>query len=312
MNCLISTVKHLADKCSLVALLCDAGQRLQRCAEETRGEMADKVEGGTGKGAEKEKSRDSDFVEAVARGLSILECYHDPLSVRQRGRLTLTDAANLTGLSRGTARRLLLTLKALHYVDSDGKNFWLTPKVLGLSSAFMIPLGLGEASARILEELTKELDESASVGILDQDSIVYIERVEVRRIYSSRIVNGTRLPAAYSSLGRVLLAGLSDEALARWIETHGLRAMTDKAITDPGRFVREIDKVRNQGYAIIDEELEIGIRSIAVPIMNDKGRVFAALNSSTSTARHEVDELTSDFLPRLKLASEKLSSTMNW
>jgi IclR family transcriptional regulator, pca regulon regulatory protein len=256
--------------------------------------------------------RGADFVEAVARGLSILECYCDPLSVRQRGRLTLTDAAKLTGLTRGTARRLLLTLKDLHYLDSDGKHFWLTPKILGLSNAFMVPLGLGDASAAILQELTNELDESASVGILDDEAIVYIERVEVRRIYSSRIVSGTRLPAACSSIGRVLLSGLADENLANWLDTNGLEKMTTKTITNRKAFLMEIDRIRRQGYAIIDEELEIGIRSIAVPIVSETGRVVAALNSSTSTARHEVSELVENFLPRLKATARRLSRTMNW
>ncbi len=254
----------------------------------------------------------SDFVEAVARGLSILECYSDPVSVRQRGRLTLTDAGKLTGLTRGTARRLLLTLKELHYLDSDGKHFWLTPKILGLANGFMTPLGLGDASAAILQELTQRVDESASVGILDEEEIVYIERVEVRRIYSSRIVNGTRLPAFCSSIGRVLLGGLSDSKLERWLDKYPLRPLTQHTITDRKAFVAEIERVRECGYAVIDEELEIGIRSIAVPIIGENGRVVAALNNSTSTARHSVEDLERDFLPELRLAAEKLSKTMNW
>ncbi|MCE8472360.1 IclR family transcriptional regulator, partial [Rhodovulum sulfidophilum] len=167
------------------------------------------------------------------------------------------------------------------YVDTDGKFFWLTPKLVNLSRGFLMPLGVGEGSAAILKELTGKLDESASVGILDGEDIVYIERVEVRRIYSSRIVNGTRLPAACSSIGRVLLASLSDSDLHNWMRSYPLRRLTEKTITDPDAFWEEIRAIRTRGYAIIDEELEIGIRSIAVPIQSPNGRTMAALNGST-------------------------------
>lgn len=257
-------------------------------------------------------ARRSDFVSAVGRAMSILESFTSDEAVRQRGRLTLTDAAKLTDLSRGTARRLLLTLAEIHYVDTDGKYFWLTPKLINLSRGFLMPLGVGEGSAAILKALTTKLDESASVGILDGEDIVYIERVEVRRIYSSRIVNGTRLPAACSSIGRVLLASLSDNDLHNWLRSYPLKALTEKTITDTDRFWQEIETVRNQGYAVIDEELEIGIRSISVPIQSPNGRTMAALNASTISARHTVDDLQQDFLPELLEASQKLSGTMSW
>ena len=264
----------------------------------------DDVAGGEG--------RRSDFVSAVGRAMSVLECFTSDEAVRQRGRLTLTDAAKLTDLSRGTARRLLLTLAEIHYVDTDGKYFWLTPKLINLSRGFLMPLGVGEGSAAILKDLTKTLDESASVGILDGEDIVYIERVEVRRIYSSRIVNGTRLPAACSSIGRVLLASLSDNDLHNWLRSYPLKAMTPKTITDLDQFWQEIRAIQDQGYAIIDEELEIGIRSISVPIRSPNGRTMAALNASTISARHTVDDLRKDFLPELLDAAQKLSGTMGW
>lgn len=263
----------------------------------------------TGSGPE---TRRSDFVSAVGRAMSILECFTSEEAVRQRGRLTLTEAARLTDLSRGTARRLLLTLAEIHYVDTDGKFFWLTPKLINLSRGFLMPLGVGEGSAAILKALTTRLDESASVGILDGEDIVYIERVEVRRIYSSRIVNGTRLPAACSSIGRVLLASLSDEDLRNWLSAYPFRRLTEKTIMDQGRFWDEIRAIRVQGYAINDEELEIGIRSISVPILSPSGRTMAALNASTVTARHSVEDLQTDFLPALRDAAQKLSRTMGW
>lgn len=254
----------------------------------------------------------TDFVSAVGRAMSVLECFTSDEAVSQRGRLTLTDAAKLTGLSRGTARRLLLTLAEIHYIDTDGKFFWLTPKLINLARGFLMPLGVGEGSVAILKELTANLDESASVGILDGAEIVYIERVEVRRIYSSRIVNGTRLPAACSSIGRVLLASLSDNDLHSWLKSYPLKALTAKTITDTDQFWQEIRKVREQGYAVIDEELEVGIRSIAVPITSPNGRTMAALNASTVSARHDAADLERDFLPELLKSAQALSQTMGW
>lgn len=259
-----------------------------------------------------DEPRKSDFVSAVSRAMAILECFTSPEAVRQRGRLTLTDAAKLTNLSRGTSRRLLLTLRELHYVDTDGKVFWLTPKLINLSRGFLMPLGVGEGSFSILTALTEKLDESASVGILDGGDIVYIERVEVRRIFSSRIVNGTRLPAACSSIGRILLAALSDAELQSWLRGHPPERMTPKTKTDIKEFWAEIERVRAQGYAVIDEELEIGIRSIAVPIRSPNGRIMAALNASTISARHEVSDMVDTFLPELQASAEALSRTMGW
>lgn len=256
--------------------------------------------------------RRPDFVSAVGRAMSILECFTSDEAVRQRGRLTLTEAAKLTDLSRGTARRLLLTLAEIHYVDTDGKVFWLTPKLINLTRGYLMPLGVGEGSAAILKALTSKLDESASVGILDGGDIVYLERVEVRRIYSSRITNGTRLPAACTSIGRALLASLSDNDLHNWLRSYPLAQLTEKTITNHDLFWQEIRRIREQGFAIIDEELEIGIRSIAVPIVSPNGRTMAALNASTISARHEVDDLRNDFLPELVKAAQVLSGTMGW
>ncbi|MGA0539552.1 IclR family transcriptional regulator domain-containing protein [Neotabrizicola sp. VNH66] len=258
------------------------------------------------------EARSTDFVEALARGLRVLESFTLPAAEPQRGRMTLTDVGRLTGLTRGTARRLLLTLRDMHYVDTDGKLFWLTPRVLRLAEGFRMPIGLGDRAAALLHELTREINESASVAMLEGESIVYIERVEVRRIYSSRIVNGTRLPAACSSIGRALLANLSTEQLEIWLDRYPLPKMTETTITERPAFLAEIARIRAQGYAIIDEELEIGIRSIAVPIVSPAGRVVAALNASTSTARHSVDDLREVFLPQLRKTASALADNMDW
>lgn len=266
----------------------------------------------TGAARQPASDRPADFVEALARGLRVLESFTGPEALAQRGRMTLTDVGKLTQLTRGTARRLLLTLKDMNYVDSDGKLFWLTPRVLRLSEGFRMPIGLGDRASALLHELTRALNESASVAVLEEDSIVYIERVEVRRIFSSRIVIGTRLPASCSSIGRMLLASLPPEQLDNWLDRFPPARMTEHTITDPAAFRAEAARIRAQGFAIIDEELEIGIRSIAVPIVSASGRVVAAVNVSTSTARHTIDDLRNIFLPELRRTAEAMARTMDW
>lgn len=256
--------------------------------------------------------RDPDFVEALSRGLAVLACFAERAGGPGRGRLTLTEVAQATGLTRGTARRLLLTLKALHYVESDGKSFWLTPKVLNFASGYLAPLGLGDAADAVLRELTETLGESASVGVLDEGDVVYVARVEVRRLYSSRLAVGSRLPANCSALGRVLLAGLGPAAREAWLARHPLAAPTARTIAEPEAMRAELEAIRAQGYAVVDEEIELGIRSIAVPIIGRSGRVLAALNASSSTARVSVETLRESFRPRLEAAARRLAATMDW
>lgn len=253
-----------------------------------------------------------DFVSALSRGLNILECFTSELAVRQQGRLTLSEAAKLTGLSRGTSRRLLLTLNAINYVDTDGKNFWLTPKLLTLAQGFVMPIGLGSEARAILSALTQKLDNSASIGVLDGGEVVYIERVEVQRLFSSVIVTGTRLPAAATSLGRVLLAPKSDREIEAWLTAYPLVKRTEKTITTKKKFFQEIERTRTLGYALIDEEVEIGLRSVAVPIRSADGTVKAAINAVTSSLHNSVEDIERKFVPALKEAAEKLSVLMNW
>lgn len=258
------------------------------------------------------RRREPEFVESLSRGLSVLSVLADQAQGPRRGRLTLTEVAQAAGLTRGTARRLLLTLRALHYVDSDGKSFWLTPKVLNFSSGYLTPLGLGDAAAAVLRELTERLGESASVAVLDEGDVVFVARIEVRRLYSSRIEVGSRLPANCSALGRVLLAGLEPAALDAWLARWPLAAPTRNATADPAALRRELKAVRAQGHALVDEEIELGIRSVAVPIIGRSGRVLAALNASVSTARVSVEALRDDFRPQLDAAARRLAATMDW
>lgn len=257
-------------------------------------------------------SRDTDFVEALARGLNVLGVFSDAAREGAHARLTLTDVAKRTDLSRGTARRLLLTLRALQYLESDGKYFWPTPKVLSFADGFLAPLGLGDGANAVIKALTEEVNESSSVAVLDGEDVVYVARVEVRRIYSSRIVIGSRIPAHCSALGRALLAQMEPSALDLWLRRHPLSAMTPCTITCPEAFRAELLKIRADGYAIIDEELELGIRSAAVPILGRGGRAHGAINIGSSTARSTRADLEERFVPSLTRSAARLAQFMDW
>ncbi len=222
--------------------------------------------------------------------------------------MTLSQVATLTALSRGTARRFLFTLQALGYVASDGKLFWLTPKVLLLAKAYLSGDGLAECARPMIRRVTEQLGESSSLAVLDGADIVYIARVETRRIFSSGLDVGARLPAYCSSLGRVLLAALEPEALELWLRDHRLEPLTARTITDPDRLRTKLQEVRQQDYAVIDGEIEIGIRSIAVPVVNPQGRTLAALNVGTLAARVSLDQMRRDFLPVLRAAAREIGA----
>src|ERR1700761_3741144 len=172
----------------------------------------------------------ADFVTALVRGLEVLTAFE-----AGRRKMTLTQVASLTGLLRGTARRLLLTLQSTGYVASDGKLFWLTPRVLLLAKAYLTSDGLAEIARPVVRWVTEETDESCSVAVLDGPDIVYIARVETRRIFSTGLEPGTRLPAHCASLGHVLLASLEPAQLDRWIKDYTLTPRTPRTITDPDR-----------------------------------------------------------------------------
>ncbi len=258
------------------------------------------------------KRRDPDHVEALARGLEVLGALADASHDDRRGRLTLTEVAAAVGLSRGTARRLLLTLRGRGFADTDGKRFWLTPKVLNFSNGYLERLGLGDASAALLRRLSEEMDETVSIGVLDGGDVVYVARVEVRRIYAERLAVGARLPAACSAVGRVLLARLSPDALDRWLDAHPPPAMTPRTLVDPAALRAELDRVRAEECALIDEEMQIGIRSCAVPILGRGGRVVAGLAASVSSARAEPGRLRDTLIPALRKISPELSASMDW
>ena len=235
-----------------------------------------------------------DFVQSLARGLSVIRAFD-----AEHAELTLSDVARRAGITRAAARRFLLTLEALGYVASDARAFRLTPRVLELGFSYLSSLSLPEIVQPHLEALSREVDESVSAAVLDGSDIVYIARVPTRRIMSVRITIGTRFPAFATSMGRVLLAGLPDAAADAALTASDLAPLTERTVTDRAALAQELARVREQGWSLVDGELEPGLRSIAAPVHARDGRVVGSLNVSTSATRDSVEHVRDAYLPPL-------------
>lgn len=247
-----------------------------------------------------------DYVQSLARGLAVIRAFD-----AEHPRRTLSDVAKTTDLTRATARRFLLTLVELGYVRSDGSLFWLTPRVLELGYSYLSSLSLPDVAGPHLEALAEQVRESSSVSILDGDDVVYVARVPVSRIMTVAITIGTRFPAFATSMGRVLLAGLSPDKLDDYLGRVEFTALTGKTITDADSLRSELDSVRAQGYCLVDQELEEGLRSIAAPIRDQSGEVVAAANVSTQAARHSADAVLEHLLPALLRASAAIETDLS-
>jgi IclR family pca regulon transcriptional regulator len=241
--------------------------------------------------------RDGAFVQSLERGLLVIRALSSPEPQ------ALSEVARTTGLSRAAARRFLLTLEQLGYVRQTAGRFALTPRVLELGYAFLSSLSLPEVAQPHLERLVEQVQESSSVSVLDGDDVVYVARVPTRRIMSVTISVGTRFPAYATSMGRVLLAGLPDEEVDAALARADLRRLTPRTTTSRKALHEEIARVRRQGYAIVDEELEAGLRSVAVPIDDAAGGVTAAVNLSVQASRTTVADLRRRLLPPLREAA---------
>jgi len=244
---------------------------------------------------------DRDFVASLEKGLLVIEAFD-----ASRPRLTLSDVAKLTGITRAAARRYLLTLTKLGYAESDGRYFSLTPRVLRLGYAYLSSASLSAQVQPFLERISEETGESSSAAILDSDDIVYIARSATRRIMSIGLGVGSRLPAHCTALGRAILAYQPEDGLKAYLQRVQLEARTPKTVTDKSAFQAALDATRAQGYAIVNEELEYGLRSIAVPVVQKNGRVTIALNLSAQAGRISAEEMEERFLPLLRSASDAL------
>ena len=258
-----------------------------------------------------------DFVVSLARGLEIIKAFtaseqdpERPSNMRPSDALTLSEVALKTGLARAVVRRFLYTLVDLGYVITDGKYFRLTAKILDLGFAYLSSFSLPKIAERFLDEVTLETKESSSASVLDGHEIVYVARVQTRRIMSVSLGIGSRLPAFCTSMGRVLLAHLPAEALEKYFKTAKFSRFTEKTICDPEGLRKELNSVFKQGYALVDQELEIGLRSVAVPVFAGGARAVAAINIGTQVTRTTKSQLLQQFLPVLRKASKKISSCL--
>ncbi len=249
--------------------------------------------------------RETDFVGGFAKGLKVIEAFDEA-----QPRLTISDVARTTGLDRATARRCLLTLAELGYAHFDGKFFELTPRILRLGHAYLSATPLPRLVQPHLDWLSERVGQSASASVLDGTEIVYVARAAQRRVMSISLVPGSRLPAYCASMGRVLLASLSEADARARIENTDRKANTAHTKTDPDELMAELARVRAQGFAVIDQELEIGLRSIAVPLENARGRVVAALNIGAPAAAVPVEEMTARFLPAMREVQATLRSLL--
>jgi IclR family pca regulon transcriptional regulator len=242
-----------------------------------------------------------DHVGSLMKGLGVVEI----LAAYPAG-LTLTETAEKAGLTRAGARRFLLTLAAAGYATQNGRRFQLSSRLLALARTWLQGTPLWAFAEPFMRELSATFNESCSAAILAGEDVVYVARAPSRAILSVTLNVGTRLPAYCTSMGKVLLSGLDENQLATFLDKAVLKPNTPKTITDPAALREAVNKVRRDGFAIADEELELGLRSVAVPIHDGTGRIVAALNVSTQTARFSVADMKRDILPRLKEAAARI------
>jgi IclR family transcriptional regulator, pca regulon regulatory protein len=248
---------------------------------------------------------DSDYVHSLDRGLSVIRAFGEG-----RLLLTLTDVARETGMTRAAARRFLLTLVKLGYVRQNGRAFALRARVLELGYGYLSGLALQEIAAPHLEQLVERVRESSSISVLDGTDIVYIARVPTKRIMQIAISVGARFPAYATSMGRVLLAGLSLESLECYLSEVRLEAITDSTVTDTDVLRDILIEVREQGYAIVDEELEAGLRSVAAPIRNSSRTVTAAVNVAAHASAVSMAAMRAELLPEVLRTAKRIEADL--
>lgn len=241
----------------------------------------------------------------LAKGLAVLRAFGE-----NRPSMTLSEAALAVGLSRATARRILRTLTDLGYVEQDRRSFGLAPRVLELGFRYLSTQSWIDRALPLMRSISQALEESCSASILQGTEIVYVARVPTRRIMTATIAVGTRLPAFHTSMGRIQLGFLDHEELWRRLRTARIEPHTPSTITDLKALVERIQADHAQGFSIVDEELERGLRSIAVPLVSRGGRALAALNVSAHSNRTTRNEMRERFLPALKDAARQLAQSI--
>lgn len=259
----------------------------------------------TGAKAKDGEERPAEFVQSLDRGLAVIRAFS-----ADRPELSLSEVAGETGLSRAAARRFLLTLESLNYVGSRGRQFFLKPRVLDLGYAYLSSFSASEIAQSHLEELSTRLHESCSASVLDGGDIIYTARAATNRIMTIGLSVGRRLPAFATSMGRVLLAALPPADLDAYFAGYGRPAFTSKTVTGETELRSILDQVRQRGWALIDQELEDGVRSVAAPVHDASHNVVAAINVSAHASRVTASNLQRQFLPELLSTAETISSEL--
>lgn len=245
---------------------------------------------------------DPNFMTSLARGLAVIQAFS-----QRRHHLTISQVSTTTGLSRAAVRRCLYTLAKLGFAGSDdNRHFFLRPRILALGHSYISSMPLATAAQPVLEHISHLLHESCSIATLDGVEIVYIARANVTRIMSIDLGVGSRLPAFCTSMGRAILANLPPEELESVLARVEFKRYTERTITNPAKLTQALRQIRRDGYSIIDQELEHGLRSMAVPIQNPNGKVVAALNIGAHAQRVSIQEMQTKFLPHLRAAAQEL------
>ncbi|MFI6344402.1 IclR family transcriptional regulator C-terminal domain-containing protein [Streptomyces sp. NPDC050560] len=243
-----------------------------------------------------------DFIQSLERGLAVILAFSD-----HHPRLSLAQVAELTGLSRATARRVLITLQRLGYVRSEGRLFALTPRVLGLGYAYLSSLNLTQIAQPHMERVVAALHEACSLATLEGPDIVYVSRVPTHRVSSITLATGTRLPAHATAMGHVLLAHLPEPELERYFAETELAPLTGRTVRGRGELEPRLAAARERDWATVDQELEEGLRSVAAPVRGADGRVIAALGMSATVAAASPEEIRDRFVPALAEAARQIS-----
>lgn len=251
------------------------------------------------------QARPAEFVQSLQRGLDVIKAFS-----REDPELTLSEIAVRTGLTRAAARRFLLTLRDLGYVESDGRHFSLRPRVLELGYSYLSSLPVWEVAKPYLEELAAQVNETTSASVLDGTDIVFVARVETKRIMSMNLGVGSRLPAWATAMGRVLLADVSQGELDTYFQRVTLQPITPRTIVDEGALRAVIAEARGKGWTLVDQEVEEGLRSLAVPIFGSAGRAEAAVTVCSHASRVTIERVHKEFLPLVKQTSARITEAL--
>ncbi len=253
-----------------------------------------------------ETPRNGEFVTSLARGLQVVRAFDVDHPI-----MTLSEVAKRTGLTRATARRFLHTLRDLGYVSSEDRDFRLTPQVLSLGYAYLSSMSIVEIAQPFMARISKQISESCSMSVLDGADIIYVARVPAKRIMSVALSIGTRLPAYNTSMGRVLLAALDSEELNTYFAASERASYTPHTVFGETELRDILAQVRADGFAAVDQELELGVRSVAVPVRERSDKTLAALNVSGHAARVSMRDIRRNFLPPLQAAASAIAAALS-